>query len=93
LTATVTLTGICNAGLLLLSVTTAALRAALLRPTVQVLVALLLKLDGEQDKDEICAGALAASVAACEAPFKEAVRIPVRSELIVATVAVNATLF
>lgn len=77
MTATVTLAGICNVALLLLSVTTAALRAALLRLTVQVLVELLLKLDGEQDKDEIWAGALAASVAVCETPFKEAVRTPV----------------
>jgi hypothetical protein len=53
LTATVTLAGICNVVLLLLSFTTAALRAVLLKPTVQVPVALLLKLDGEQDKDEI----------------------------------------
>jgi hypothetical protein len=44
-----------------------------LNVTVQVLDALLPKLDGEHDTDESCAGACAVRVNDCDAPFKDAV--------------------
>jgi hypothetical protein len=70
---TVTLAGTVSDPLSLLKVTPTALAAALFNVTVQVLDALLPKLEGEQDTDESCAGALAESVNVCDAPFKEAV--------------------
>jgi hypothetical protein len=44
-----------------------------LNVTVQVLDALLPKLEGEHDTDESCGGALAESVKPCDAPFRDAV--------------------
>ena len=70
---TVTLAGTVNDPLLLPKVTTAALEAALFKLTVQVLDALLPKLEGEHDTDDNCAGAFAVSVNVCDPPFKEAV--------------------
>jgi hypothetical protein len=77
LAATVTLAGICNAALLLLSATLLALMANLFRVTVQVLLALLLSVEGEQDSDEICAGAIALRVKVLDRPLRVAVRIAV----------------
>ena len=73
LAATVTLAGTVSDPLLLPKVTTAALVAALFRLTVQVLDALLPKLEGEHDTDDNCAGAFAVRVNVCYPPFKEAV--------------------
>jgi len=47
--------------------------AGLFNDTVQVLVALLLKVDGEHDTDEICAGAEPVRVKVCAPPFEDAV--------------------
>jgi len=47
--------------------------AALFSVTVQVLDALLPKLEGEQDTDESWAGALPVSVNVCDPPLREAV--------------------
>jgi hypothetical protein len=60
--ATVTLAGIVNAALLLFKEMAELLRAALFSVTIQVLDALLPRVEGEQDIDESCAGALAARV-------------------------------
>jgi hypothetical protein len=70
---TVTLAGTVSDPLLLLRVTPLAAVAALFNVTVQVLDALLPKLEGEHDTDESCAGAFAVSVNVCDPPFKEAV--------------------
>ena len=70
---TVTLPGTVNDPLLLPKVTTLALVAALFKVTVQVLDALLPRLEGEQDTDDSCAGAFPVSVNVCDAPFSEAV--------------------
>jgi hypothetical protein len=70
---TVTLAGTVSDPLLLLNVTPTALAAALFNVTVQVLDALLPRLEGEHDTDESCAGALAVRVNVCAAPFKDAV--------------------
>jgi hypothetical protein len=70
---TVTLAGTVNHPLLLLKITPLAVPAAWLNVTVQVLDALLPKLEGEHDTDESCAGAFAVSVNDCDAPFKDAV--------------------
>jgi hypothetical protein len=56
--ATVTLAGTTNATLLLLNVTALAARAALFNATVHVLDELPPKLEGEHDRDDICAGAV-----------------------------------
>ena len=69
---TVTLAGTVSDPLLLPKVTTLALAAALFNVTVQVLFALLPKLEGEQDTDDSWAGALPVSVNVWDAPFKEA---------------------
>ena len=69
---TVTLAGTVNDPLLLPKVTMLPLAAALFSVTVQVLDALLPKLEGEQDTDESCAGAFPVSVNVCDAPFREA---------------------
>jgi hypothetical protein len=69
----VTLAGTVSNPLLLLKVTPTALAAALFNVTVQVLEELLPKLEGEHDTDESCAGAFAARLNVCDAPFKEAV--------------------
>ena len=69
---TVTLAGTDNDPLLLPKVTMLPLAAALFSVTVQVLDALLPKLEGEQDTDESCAGAFPVSVNVCDAPFREA---------------------
>ena len=58
----VTLAGTESSPLLLASETVAALVAALLNVTVQVLDALLLKLEGAQASDVSCAGALPVAV-------------------------------
>jgi hypothetical protein len=70
---TVTLAGTVSDPLLLLNVTPTALAAALFNVTVQVLDALLPKLEGEHDTDESCAGALPVRVNVCDAPFNDAV--------------------
>jgi hypothetical protein len=70
---TVTLAGTVSDPLLLLSVTPTPLPADLFNVTVQVLDALLPRLDGEHDTDESCAGALPVRVNVCDPPFKEAV--------------------
>jgi hypothetical protein len=57
-----TLAGTVSNPLLLASETVAALRAALFNVTVQVLVALLPKLEGAQASELSCAGAAALSV-------------------------------
>jgi hypothetical protein len=59
---------------------------------VQVLDALLPKLEGEHDTDVSCAGALAESVNVCDAPFKEAVSNAVWLELMLPTLALNEAL-
>ena len=71
--ATTTLAGTVSVALLLASVTVAALAAALFRVTVQVLDALLPKVEGAQASELSCAGALAVTVKVCEAPFRVAV--------------------
>ena len=68
--AIVTLAGTGRVVLLLASDTAAALVAALLSDTVQVLFALLASVDGEHDTDVSCAGALAVSVNVCAPPFR-----------------------
>ena len=70
---TVTLAGTVKDPLVLLKVTTLALAAALFKVTVQVLDALLPKLEGEQDTDVSCAGAVPVSVNVCDPPLREAV--------------------
>ena len=67
--ATVTLAGTVSNPLLLASVTVAALSAALFNVTVQVLEALLPKVEGAQTIDVSCAGAAALSVNVCERPL------------------------
>ena len=70
---TVTLPGTDNDPLLLPKVTTLAVLAALFNVTVQVLDALLPRLEGEQDTDESCAGAFPVSVNVFDVPLKDAV--------------------
>lgn len=65
----VALEGTVNAGALLLSATTIELAAGLLSDTVQVAEALLPRLDGAQDTDVSCAGAVAESVKGCAPPL------------------------
>jgi hypothetical protein len=62
--ATVTLAGIDRAGLLLFKDTVEFVIAALFKVTVQTLDELLPRLEGEQEIEESCAGALAVSVKA-----------------------------
>ena len=62
--ATVTLAGTVKDPLLLFKLTVELLIAALFKDTVHVLDALLPREVGEQDTEESCAGALAASVKA-----------------------------
>jgi hypothetical protein len=88
-----TLAGIVSNPLLLARVMVAALVAALLKVTVQVLDALLAMVEGAQASEVSCAGALAVSVKACEEPFKVLVSTAVLSEVTAATVAVNVALF
>ena len=71
--ATVTLAGTVSTALLLASETVAALTAALFKVTVQVLDALLPKVEGVQASEESCAGATPLSVKVCEPPFRLAV--------------------
>jgi hypothetical protein len=73
--ATVTLAGTVSNPLLLASETEAALLAAWLNVTVQVLDALLPKVEGAQASDVSCAGAgaVAPSVKDCETPLRVAV--------------------
>ena len=70
---TVTLAGTVSDPLLLLKVTPTALAVVLFNVTVQVLDALLPKLEGEQETDVSCAGAFAVRVNVCDPPFREAV--------------------
>ena len=74
LAATVTLAGTVKDPLLLFKETVELLMAALFKDTVQVLDALLPRVEGAQDTEESCAGALAASVKVWDAPFNDAVR-------------------
>ena len=67
---TVTLAGTGKVPVLLVTETDVALEAALLRETVQVVEALLLRADGEHDTEVSCAGAFAVSVKVCESPFR-----------------------
>ncbi len=89
LAATLTLAGTASAPLLLLKETVVVLAAALFKVTVQVLDALLLRLDGVHDTEDSCAGAFAVTVKDWEAPFREAVSNAVWLELTLATVAVK----
>lgn len=68
--ATITLAGTVSNPLLLASVTVAALMAALLKVTVQVLDELLPRVVGAQATELSCAGALAVSVNVLEEPFR-----------------------
>jgi hypothetical protein len=72
--ATVTLAGTVSNPLLLASETVAALVAAWFNVTVQVLEALLPRVEGAQASDVSCAGALALMVKVWEAPLRVAVR-------------------
>ena len=76
--ATVTLAGTVSNPLLLASETAAALVAAWLNVTVQVLDALLPRVEGAQATEVSVAGALAAALSEklCEAPLRVAVRRP-----------------
>ncbi len=69
----VTLEGTVSAAALLLIPTTTAPVAGLLSDTVQVLDALLPRLEGAQDTDVSCTGAVAERVNGCEPLLKEAV--------------------
>jgi hypothetical protein len=89
---TVTPAGTVSDPLLLLKVTPTALAAAIFNVTVQVLDALLPKLDGEQDTDESCAGAFPVRVNVFDVPLKEAVNKAVWFELMLPTFAVNEAL-
>jgi hypothetical protein len=71
--ATVTLAGTVSTALLLVSETVAALAAAWLNVTVQVLDALLPRAEGAQANEVSCAGALAPSVKVWETPLRVAV--------------------
>ncbi len=71
--ATVTLAGTASNPLLLASETVAALMVALFNVTVQVLDALLPKVEGAQATEVSCAGAAALRVKAWEAPLRVAV--------------------
>jgi hypothetical protein len=71
--ATVTLAGTVSNPLLLVRDTVAALRAALFNVTVQVLDALLPRVDGAQASELSCAGAAAFNVKVWEPPFSVAV--------------------
>ena len=66
---TITLAGTVSNPLLLARVTVAALRAALLKVTVQVLDELLPRVVGAQAIELSCAGALPVKVKVCEEPF------------------------
>lgn len=90
--ATVTLAGTVSNPLLLASATLAVLRAALFNVTVQVLDALLPRVDGMQASEPICAGAAALSVKVWERPLSVPIKTAVWSEVIAATVAVNVAL-
>ena len=71
--ATVTLAGTVSNPVLLASETVAALRAALFNVTVQVLDALLPRVEGAQANELSCAGAAAFSVKVWNPPFRVAV--------------------
>jgi len=92
--ATVTLAGTVSKPLLLTSETVAALVAALFNATVQVLDALLPRLEGTQATDVSVAGAevAALSVKLCETPFRVAVSRALWLEVTAATVAVKVAL-
>jgi hypothetical protein len=70
----VTLGGTVSAALLLDKPMLTFSLAALFKDTMQIVVELLPMEDGEQEIEDRCVGALAASVKACEAPFRVAVR-------------------
>ena len=59
---TITLAGTCKIGMLLLRKTVVALAVAVVSDTVQVVLRLLARLDGEHDTEVNCAGPLAVSV-------------------------------
>ena len=73
LAATFTLAGIVNAALLLLKDTVVLLATAWFNATMQVLEALLPRVEGEQDTEVSCAGALAVRVNAWARPLSAAV--------------------
>ena len=75
--ATTTLAGTVSNPLLLASETVAALGAVLFKVAVQVLDALLPRVEGAQASEVNCAGALAVSVKVCEEPFRVDVRTAV----------------
>jgi hypothetical protein len=68
--ATVTFGGTVSNALLLASETVAALLTAWFKVTVQMLEALLPRVEGAQASDVSCAGAAALSVKVCEAPLR-----------------------
>ena len=70
----VRLEGTVSAALLLARAMLTVILAALFKDTVQVVEELLPSEEGEQETEESCAGALAASVKVWEAPFRAAVR-------------------
>ena len=71
---TVTLAGTGNAVVLLASETVMALEVGWFSAMVQVVVALLARVEGEQDRELSWAGALAVRVKLCAPPFRLAVR-------------------
>ena len=91
--ATFTLAGTLKATLLLLKETVVMLAAAWFNDTVQVLDALLPRVDGEHDTDVSRAGAFAERVNAWASPFKAAASNALWLELMLATVAVKEALF
>jgi hypothetical protein len=91
-TATVTLAGTVSNPLLLASETLAALKPALLSVTVQVLDALLPRVEGVQARVLSCAGVAALKMKVWERPLSVAVNRAVWSEVTAATVAVNVAL-
>jgi hypothetical protein len=72
LAATLILAGTVKAALLLLKETVVVLAAGWFNDTVQVLDALLPRVDGEQDTEVSCAGAFAVRVNAWAKPFRDA---------------------
>jgi hypothetical protein len=88
----ITLAGTLNAALLLFNAIVPAAREALFKAMVHVLDALLLIVEGEQDTEEICAGAMALKVKVLDGPLKEAVIVAVWFELMFPTVTANEAL-
>jgi hypothetical protein len=87
-----TLTGTVTKALLLLSDTDVIAAAFWFSVTVQVLDALLPRVDGVHDKDVSCAGALTVRAKVCEAPFRVAVSVAFWFEFTAPTVALKVVL-